>query len=106
VADGISSFVEPKKLSRGSGRRGDNGNPHESDRSKPSTSKPPKKTTTKCKIKGNMVSRLMGPAKNVWQMQECKNGFTHITELVISKFIVFSILESSLIITIFLFSFH
>jgi hypothetical protein len=87
VADGVSSFVEPKRLSRGGGRRGDNGNPHESDRSTPSASTPPKKTTSSCKIPKNLQARLMGPGKNVWQIQECQNGATHITELVISEYI-------------------
>jgi hypothetical protein len=85
VSDGISSFVEPKRLSRGSGRRGDNGNPHESDRSNPNPPTAPGRRTASCKIPKGFDNRLMGAAKNVWQMQECKNGATHITELVISE---------------------
>jgi hypothetical protein len=93
VADGVSSFVEPRRLRRGSGRRGDDGNPHESDRSTPSASVPPR-TNAKCKINPNDVSKQMGPAKNVWRRQECKNGVTHQTEMIISKAIALPSIET------------
>jgi hypothetical protein len=86
VADGITSFKEPKNLRRGSGRRGDDGNPHESDRSKPSAPVAPTKTKKKCKIAAKDVSKAIGFAKNVWQRAECKNYHTHLTQYVISKF--------------------
>jgi hypothetical protein len=85
VADGVTSFSKPKNIRRGSGKKGDEGNPHESDRSKPSGSNnPPKKTTTKCKIPAKDVSKVLNG--NVWQKAECKAGTTHLTQWVISKF--------------------
>lgn len=86
VADGVTSFKEPKNLRRGSGKKGDNGNPHESDRSKPSAPTAPKKTKKKCNIKKKDVSKLGGAAKNVWMKAQCINDMTHSTQYIISKF--------------------
>jgi hypothetical protein len=86
VADGVTSFAKPRNVRRGSGRRGDEGNPHESDRSKPSGSnQPPKKTKKQCKIIAKDANKAIGYAKNAWQKAECKNGHTHLTQWVISK---------------------
>ena len=87
-ADGVTSFKEPKRVKKGSGKKGDSGNPHESDRGKPSLSKPkpPKKTTLKCKIRRGDEGKVVGHGKNAWEKAECKNGVTHLTQYVISEF--------------------
>lgn len=96
VAGGVTSFKEPKKLRRGSGKKGDSGNPHESDRSNPSTSKPVpnKQTTKKCKIRAKDISKIMGAGKNMLQKLECKNGYTHATQWIISKSVEFTFQEA------------
>ncbi|KAH8692466.1 glycoside hydrolase family 18 protein [Phaeosphaeriaceae sp. PMI808] len=82
VPSGITSFVEPKRLRRGSGRRNDDGNPNERDRSNPSAPQKPQSTQKKCKPP---PSKVVGPAQNVWQQGQCKNGQTHLTQWVITS---------------------
>jgi hypothetical protein len=88
VADGVTSFAKPKNVKKGSGKKGDDANPHESDRSKPGSGSkpPPKKTTPKCKIPAKDVNKVVGDYKHVWQKAECKAGTTHLTQWIISKF--------------------
>jgi hypothetical protein len=85
VADGVSSFVEPKKLKKGQGKKGDDANPEEKDRSTPGTGVAKPKTQRKCYVAPGQKVKIIGPAKNVLQTAECKNGNTHLTQLIISK---------------------
>jgi hypothetical protein len=95
VANGVSSFVTPKNFKKGSGKKGDDGNPK--DQSKPrslntnnnnnnnnnnngggSKSKP-----KKCKFQGTQTLRV-GQAKNTLRMVNCnKNEETETVEYIV-----------------------
>jgi hypothetical protein len=75
VTDGVSSFKKPKNLKKGSGKKGDNGNPH--DQSTPRSTKPTSNTKSKCSIPKNKEVRQIGTGKNTIRKLSCdKNDKT------------------------------
>lgn len=87
VAGGVSSFKTPKKLKKGSGKKGDDGNPK--DRSKPrGTSgsggiKPGQKR--KCRIPASRQTMRLGAAKNTIRKQSCVADKTKKSEMIITS---------------------
>jgi hypothetical protein len=88
VADGVSSFVKPKKIGKGTGKKGDNGNPH--DQSNPRSTKPTNNNNNnnnpkKCNWKGTKTTR-MGAAHNTLRMASCnKKSQAETLEYVVSS---------------------
>ncbi|KAK4156324.1 hypothetical protein C8A00DRAFT_41196 [Chaetomidium leptoderma] len=89
VADGVSSFKKPKNIGKGSGKKGDDGNP--TDRSKPRNpgsgsggggggNKP-----KKCRIPPAKQTQRLGDGKNILRIQECVNDVTKTTEMIITS---------------------
>lgn len=96
LADGVSSFKTPTKLKKGGGKKGDDGNPTDQSKGRPTTgsgngnsgsgngvTKRPKK----CKIPaGKDVTRL-GPARNTLRSQSCVGSTTEKNEMVITSLV-------------------
>ncbi|EXL70032.1 hypothetical protein FOPG_14107 [Fusarium oxysporum f. sp. conglutinans race 2 54008] len=106
VPTGRSSFKEPKKIKKGSGKKGDDGNP--TDRSTPrpnngghngagknggkAPAKPPAGNSNnnggkkkKCNVPARMSSRHLGQAKNTLRLMSCdKNDQTQISDMVVT----------------------
>lgn len=96
VGEGVSSFKKPANIPKGSGKKGDAGNPRS-----PTTTRKPRpnptssknnggvtKPTQKCSIRPGDATKRYGEAKNTLRMQECagaKKDKTVITELVITS---------------------
>lgn len=85
VADGVTSFKKPKKLKKGGNKKGDDGNPHESDRGRPTAPKPNQPRKKKCYVAPNQKTLIQGPAKNSLRTVECKQGTTHADAVIISE---------------------
>ena len=90
VVDGVSSFKKPKNIKKGSGKKGDNGNPKPADRGKPRAVPPnnrsQKNSNKKCNIKAvDAVDRRLGEYSNSIQRKICKGGVTHIIQQVITR---------------------
>lgn len=86
-----SSYKQPKNIQKGSGRKGDKGNPKSPSKPRPtatrsgggSSSGP--SSTPACKIKsGQSTTRLMGP-KHTLRIQSCVADKTHRTEWVVTS---------------------
>jgi hypothetical protein len=88
VADGISSFKEPKKLKKGQGKKGDDANPH--DQSNPRSTNNNNNSgggsgKKKCKIQGVTTTRK-GPQSNTLRMMSCnKKDETETSEMIITS---------------------
>ncbi|KAM7210947.1 carbohydrate-binding module family 24 protein [Rhypophila decipiens] len=100
VGGGISSFKKPTNIPKGSGKKGDGGNPrsptaprkprpnpnNNNNNNNNGVNKPQNK---KCRIPPGDATRRLGEAKNTLRMQECAgkapNEKTVITELVITS---------------------
>lgn len=81
---GRSSYKPPKKIPKGSGKKGDDGNPI--DRSKPrSPGKGSGSGNKPCKIPKALQAERKGAAKNTLRKQECVKDKTKITELIITS---------------------
>jgi hypothetical protein len=86
VANGVSSFKTPKNLKKGSGKKGDDGNPN--DQSKPRSTNtnnnnntPPKKKP--CSIpKRSSTKRIRG---NTLQRMSCSNDETHKDQTIVTS---------------------
>jgi hypothetical protein len=86
VANGVSSFKTPKKLGKGSRKKGDNGNPK--DQSKPrsaNTNKNNGGTTKKKKCRVSPKSSTKRLRGNTLQKQSCVNDETHKEKTVITS---------------------
>jgi hypothetical protein len=96
VADGVSSFKTPKTLKKGSGKKGDDGNPH--DQSTPRSQKRTSNGQPKCAIPANKQVRQIRPGKNTVRKLSCdKNSKTQTDdEILVSA--VFSNNPSKLVI--------
>jgi hypothetical protein len=86
VAGGVSSFKTPKNLKKGSGKKGDNGNPKPADRGSPrpgggrvTKSKP------KCRVSPARSTLRLGVAKNTIRLQSCVKDKTQTNEMVITS---------------------
>lgn len=88
VAGGVSSFRPPKKIKKGSGKKGDDGNP--TDRAKPrpggggsggGVNKPKKK----CRVPPSKSTKRMGAARNTIRMQSCVGDKTMMNEMIITS---------------------
>ncbi|KAG9191337.1 chitinase [Alternaria panax] len=84
VTDGVSSFKTPKNLKKGSGKKGDDGNPVDQ-----STPRAPKRTSggnKKCSIPAAKQERRIGEGKNTIRKLSCdKNDKTQTNdEIVVS----------------------
>lgn len=90
VVDGIS-FKTPKNLKKGSGKKGDNGNPPTKDRNPPpkqppKTGPPPKaQRQRKCVIKPAKETVRLGAALNTLRVQSCSADKTVASDLVITE---------------------
>jgi hypothetical protein len=89
VAGGISSFKTPKNLKKGSGKKGDDGNPH--DQSKPRSTNNNNNNNNnsnkkkKCNIQGTETKR-MGDGKNTVRLVSCnKKDETDTTEYIVTS---------------------
>jgi len=111
VTGGVSSFKPPKNIPKGSGRKGDDGNP--TDRSgmpksgsgsscppsrvkareeagqdienKPPCNNPKPKTSKKCKVPDSQSTKRMGIAKNTVRIQSCVHDTTTTDDLIITS---------------------
>ncbi|KAM5368692.1 hypothetical protein ACJZ2D_009358 [Fusarium nematophilum] len=93
---GKSSYKEPTKIKKHSGKKGDEGNPRGPPKpgtgsgggggpSNPKPSPPSKKN--KCSVKPADKTKVIGPAKNTLQIQSCnKNDITATAQYVITTF--------------------
>jgi hypothetical protein len=90
VADGVSSFRPPRNIPKGSGRKGDDGNP--TDRSKPrpgggarpSTTRP-SATSKPCRVPPSKQTQRLGAAKNILRIMECSRDVTVTAEMTITS---------------------
>lgn len=105
---GISSFTAPKNIKKGSGKKGDRGNPHEKDRDPPGTPRrDPKKdnddnckrkrapggasscssssVTPTCRIQGTSSTRLGRAGRNTYREDHCSGSVTVRTEWIITS---------------------
>ncbi|OBT63858.1 hypothetical protein VE03_06561, partial [Pseudogymnoascus sp. 23342-1-I1] len=86
-----SSYKQPKNIAKGSGRKGDKGNPKSPSKPRPtttsgggSTSNGPSRTPS-CKIKpGESTTRVMAP-RHTLRIQSCVADTTHRTEWVVTS---------------------
>ncbi|KAF2729337.1 glycoside hydrolase family 18 protein [Polyplosphaeria fusca] len=90
IPDGLSSFKKPKKIPKGSGKKGDDGNPTDRSKPKPGTGSGPKGTggtsnKKKCNIRAGDDYKRMGAAKNTIRRQKCVNDKTQKNEIVITS---------------------
>ncbi|KAL7936765.1 hypothetical protein V8C35DRAFT_296407 [Trichoderma chlorosporum] len=87
VTDGISSFKKPKNIPKGSGKKGDDGNPTDRARPRPNTGgsgkAPP--AQKKCKIPASKETQRIGSAKNTLRIQSCVKDKTTTTEYIITS---------------------
>lgn len=78
LADGTSSFKQPKNIPRGSGKKGDAANPTDRSKPKAGTGTGPNGTGSgavqkkkKCRIRPNKSTYILGPAKDTLHYQSC-----------------------------------
>ncbi|KAL7629535.1 hypothetical protein AAE478_001056 [Parahypoxylon ruwenzoriense] len=86
VADGVSSFKPPKGIGKGSGRKGDDGNPIDRGRPRPLNSGSGSSDTKKpCRIPPSKETQRLGAAKNTYRVQKCVADQTMKYETVITS---------------------
>lgn len=85
VTDGVSSFKRPRNLKKGSGKKGDNGNPH--DQSTPRSTRPNNNNNrSRCRIPKNREERRMGEGKNTIRRLSCdRNDKTQTNDEILVK---------------------
>ncbi|KAH8901476.1 class V chitinase Chi100 [Thozetella sp. PMI_491] len=78
VADGVSSFKEPKNIKKGSGKKGDSANPKDRSKPKAGTGSGPNGTGSggvtkkrKCNVSPAKSTTILGRAKNTLRVQSC-----------------------------------
>ena len=90
VTDGMSSFRKPKNIPKGSGRKGDSGNPHDQ-----STPRAPGTVgggggggnRPRCRIPASKKSQRLGGGKNILRVLECVRDKTNTTEYHVTSLI-------------------
>jgi hypothetical protein len=89
VANSGSSFKPPKKFKKGSQKKGNDANPHQTDRAKPRPLNTPSNGVTKkkkqCSIKPGSSTIRSGAAKNTLLKQSCVAGATQKQVMVITS---------------------
>ena len=87
VADGVSSFKKPKNVEKGSGKKGDNGNPTDRSRARPGGGKsgPGGGTSKKCRVPASQATQRLGHAKNTVRRRSCVAVETKTEDLIISS---------------------
>ncbi|EAQ89742.1 hypothetical protein CHGG_06361 [Chaetomium globosum CBS 148.51] len=85
IADGISSFKKPKNIPKGSGRKGDSGNPN--DQTTPRAPGPNRGPKPKCEIATSKKSQRLYAGRNVLRILECVKDETKTTEYIITSII-------------------
>jgi hypothetical protein len=86
VAGGISSFKTPKNLKKGSGKKGDDGNPKPSDRGSPRPGGGRvTKTKPKCRVSPARSTMRLGAGRNTIRLQSCVKDKTQTNEMVITS---------------------
>ncbi|KAF5023085.1 hypothetical protein F66182_4842 [Fusarium sp. NRRL 66182] len=92
IPDGMSSFKPPKKIKKGSGKKGDEGNPRAA--TKPRPKPPPKKTGTgsgvtrprRCNVSPARSTKRIGPAFNTLRLLSCdRNSVTQTRDLIVTS---------------------
>jgi hypothetical protein len=84
VADGVSSFRPPKNIPKGSGKKGDDGNPTDRGKPRPGGTRPT--TTSKaCRVPPSKQTQRMMEAKNVVRLLECSKDQTITKEMTITS---------------------
>ncbi|KAK4063449.1 CAZyme family GH18 and CBM24 [Trichoderma aggressivum f. europaeum] len=78
VAGGVSSFKPPKNIPKGSGKKGDDGNPTDRGKPRPNTGGSGKGTPTK-------QTQRLGQGKNTLRIQSCVGDKTKTTEIVVTS---------------------
>lgn len=87
---GVSSFKTPKKLKKGSGKKGDDGNPRGVVK-RPTTGGangkvPSRSGNGKCRVPPSKQTQRMGVAKNTMRVMSCdRNAKTKTTEVIITS---------------------
>ena len=84
VANGVSSFVKPKTLKPGSGRKGDEGNPRAPTKPRPANGVSKPKKPAKCRVPPALSTLRLGVAKNTLRIQSCDKDKTIVTEMVVT----------------------
>ncbi|UKZ57771.1 hypothetical protein TrVGV298_011632 [Trichoderma virens] len=87
VTGGISGFKKPKNIPKGSGKKGDDGNPTDRAKPRPNTggSGKTQPTKPKCRVPPSKVTQRLGAAKNTLRLQSCTNDKTTTTEYIITS---------------------
>jgi hypothetical protein len=90
VADGVGSWKSPKDGNKGSGKKGDDGNPNDRTKCKRApggcrsgSGAPP----SKCKIPQRQQTRFLGAARNTLRMQSCVADKTVKVEMIITSLV-------------------
>ncbi|KAF5606321.1 glycoside hydrolase family 18 [Fusarium subglutinans] len=92
IPDGMTSFKPPRKIKKGSGKKGDEGNPRAPTKPRPKP-QPPKKNggggiskNKRCNVKPSMSTRRLGAAKNTLRLLSCdKNSVTQTRDLIVTS---------------------
>jgi hypothetical protein len=84
VADGISSFRTPKNIPKGSGRKGNDGNPTDRSKPRPGGTRPTA-TTKGCRVPPSKQTQRLMEAKNVVRILECSRDKTITAEMTITS---------------------
>ncbi|KAK4072464.1 CAZyme family GH18 and CBM24 [Trichoderma harzianum] len=87
VAGGVSSFKPPKNIPKGSGKKGDDGNPTDRGKPRPNTGGSGKGTPAKkqCKVPPSKQTQRLGQGKNTLRIQSCVGDKTKTTEIVVTS---------------------
>ncbi|KAF2972656.1 hypothetical protein GQX73_g874 [Xylaria multiplex] len=90
VPTGRTSFKTPKKIRKGSGRKGDNGNPTDRSRPRPGSGTGPNGSggvskKKRCRIPAGQSTTRLGRFKNTLRKQDCVSSTTRKVDLVITS---------------------
>lgn len=92
-SDGVSSYRPPKTIKKGSGKKGDDGNPTDRPKSPPGKGGKGGKGGThssgrpKCEIPKSKETLRIGPAKNTLRVQSCSADMTVRKEMIITSIV-------------------
>lgn len=91
VTEGVSSFKTPKNIKKGSGKKGDAGNPTDRSKPKAGTGTGPNGTGNgvtkkkKCRVPKTKSTTRIGPAQNTLREQSCVSDKTEKSEMIVTS---------------------
>lgn len=85
VTDGVSSLKAPKNDGKGSGKKGDDGNPVDHSTPRAPTNSGNGGTKKKCRIPASKQTKRIGAAKNTMRIQSCVADKTVKSEMIITS---------------------